>query len=210
MFISGTRILLRMLDEKEFEEIKAQFEAFDERREKIVKESRDILKLSKQAIYSVHRDELKTVHEKLDEAERIKARLEKEIDGEDALRTGGFCDALAEYVEARTLLHFVEKGEVLSYKKLKVSPEEYLLGLSDLTGELGRRAVIVATKRDVAQVKRIHECMELLYGQFVKFDFRNGDLRRKYDSIKYNLQKVERILYDLTMDHRGPADSAEE
>ena len=54
---------------------------------------------------------------------------------------------------------------------------------------------------------RIREAIDLLYGQFVKFDFRNGELRRKYDAIKYNLQKVERILYDLTFDGRCAGES---
>ena len=71
-----------------------------------------------------------------------------------------------------------------------------------------RRAVIAATKHRTADVKKIHEAVEGLYGQFVRFDFRNGELRRKYDSIKYNLQKVEQMLYDLSLNKR-PADEKE-
>jgi len=186
-----------MLDEKEFEEIKAQFEAFDEKREAIIKESRDILKKSKQAIYSVHRDDIEKAKRLLSEAESVKRKLEKEINSDTSLRTGGFSHALEEYVEAATFLHFLEKGKILTMKSMGVTPEEYLGGLADLTGELCRRAVIMATKNESEAVKLIHEAVEGIYGQFVKFDFRNGDLRRKYDSIKYNLQKVERILYDL-------------
>jgi predicted translin family RNA/ssDNA-binding protein len=195
-----------MLDEQEFGEIKRQLEAFDEKRETIIKESRDILKLSKQAIYSVHRDDLEKAEAQLKEAEAFKARLEKEIGKEPELRTGGFSGALGEYVEARCLLGFVRKGTILTMKELGVLPEEYLLGLSDLTGELMRRAVIAATKHRLDEVKRIHEAVEGLYGQFVRFDFRNGDLRRKYDSIKYNLQKVEQMLYDLSLSKRPAPD----
>lgn len=199
-----------MLDESDFESIKSGMEAFDAKRERIIKESRDILKLSKQAIYSVHRDEYHEARKQLDEAERIKKRLETEMANDHALRTGGFSDALAEWVEAKMLLHFMDHQKILPMKELHVEPEEYLLGLADLTGELGRRAVIAATKRDANQVRLLHEAIERVYGQFVRFDFRNGELRRKYDAIKYNLQKVERILYDLNLDKRGFTEAQDE
>lgn len=197
-----------MLDENEFAEMKARFEAFDGERERIIRESRDILKLSKQAIYSVHRDDLKRADHLLQEAETVKRRLEPAFGQDSALRTGGFCGAMAEYVEARTLLDFVRHGHVTRLKDLGVEPEEYLLGLADLTGELMRRAVLAATRRDAQEVRRIHDALERIYGQFVTFDFRNGELRRKYDSIKYNLQKVEQVLYDLTL--KGRAETNDE
>ncbi len=198
-----------MLDETEFEEIKARFEAFDAKREKVIKESRDILKAAKQAIYAVHRDDLARAERLLKEAEAVKQRIEGAIGHDKALRTGGFCNALEEYVEARTLLDFVKRGTVTRLKDLGVDPEEYLGGLADLTGELGRRAVLAATRHDVEEVKRIHDVLERIYGQFVRFDFRNGELRRKYDSIKYNLQKAERVLYDLTLKGRPNGNDAE-
>ncbi len=187
------------LDEQEFAEIKRSFEAFDAKREAIIKESRDILKLSKQAIYSVHRGDLEKAREQLSAAEKIKERLEGAIGNDPNLRTGGFANALEEYAEARTFLDFTRDGTITRLRDLKVDPEAYLGGLADLTGELCRQAVIRATKNDEEQVRRIHQAIEAIYGQFVQFDFRNGELRRKYDSIKYNLQKVERVLYDLTL-----------
>lgn len=193
---------MSMIDESEFKAINEQFNRFDEKRESIIKKSRDILKASKHAIYSLHRDEVEKATEKLKAVESLKEMLEKEIDSDKKLRSGTFSNALEEYVEARTFLSFVTEKRIATMKELKVEPEEYLLGLADLTGELMRRAVMVATKRDVKEVQKIKECLDLLYSQFMQFDFRNGDLRRKYDSIKYNVQKVERILYDLSLNVR--------
>ncbi len=197
---------MAIIDEKEFARIREGMDAFDAKRETIIKESRDILKLSKQAIYSIHRGDLKAAEQGLKDAASLKAKLEKAIAGDQGLRTGGFSNALEEYVEAKTFLSFVTKKRIATMKELAVQPDEYLLGLSDLTGELMRRAVMSATKRDVAEVQRIKECLDLLYGQFVTFDFRNGELRRKYDSIKYNLQKVENTLYDLSLSRRTEED----
>lgn len=33
--------------------------------------------------------------------------------------------------------------------------------------------------------------VEAISGELIQFDFRNGPLRKKYDSIKYNLRKLE-------------------
>ncbi len=195
-----------MLDEKEFAEMKACFQAFDEKRERIIKESRDILKLSKQAIYSIHRAELDTAAEQLAHAAKIKAKLDTEITCDSSLKTGGYGSALEEYVEAMTFLSFMRDGTIATMKSLGVCAEEYLGGLADLTGELCRQAVLLATKGDTARLGAIHAAIEEIYGQFVQFDFRNGDLRRKYDSIKYNLQKAERVLYDLTLKGRAEDD----
>ncbi|MBR9693217.1 hypothetical protein GOV07_04810 [Candidatus Woesearchaeota archaeon] len=192
-----------MLDEKEFADIKASFEAFDAKREAVIKESRDILKLSKQAIYSVHRADVAKAEGQLAAAEKIKAKLDKEIDCNHTLKTGGFANALEEYVEAKVFLSFMKDGKIATMQSLGVCAEPYLGGLADLTGELCRQAVILATKNDTEKVTLIHQAIEEIYGQFVQFDFRNGELRRKYDSIKYNLQKVERVLYDLKMRVNG-------
>ena len=41
--------------------------------------------------------------------------------------------------------------------------------------------------------------MDALMGIFLKFDFRNGSLRKKYDSLKYTLKKVENTLYEMSL-----------
>jgi predicted translin family RNA/ssDNA-binding protein len=72
------------------------------------------------------------------------------------------------------------------------------LGICDLTGELTRRAVSLVTKGKGKEVLVIKNFVEDIYGEFLKFDLRNGNLRKKYDSIKWNLKKLEEIMYDLS------------
>jgi len=187
----------------DFEKLRGEMESYDEAREKIIKESREILKASKQAIYALHRSDLKEAQALLKTAADVKKRLEQEMREDPTLRTGGFSGACEEYVEALSFLRFLEKGDLLPYGDAGVQAEEYLGGLADLTGELGRRAVILATARDKKGVEKIVVFTNTVYGEFVKFDFRNGELRKKYDSIKYNLQKMENVLYDLTLKGRA-------
>ncbi len=193
-----------IMDQKEFLQLKKEMESYDSKRDVIIKESRDITKCSKQAIYSLHRAEVKTAKSQLAEAEKVIAKLLKDIVVDPTLRTGGFSANLEEYTEAKAFLQFLEKGTLITCKELKfVDAEEYLLGLCDFTGELMRHAVISATNRDTKRVKQVRDMIDAIYGQFVLFDFRNSELRKKYDSIKYNLQKVENVMYDISMNPRN-------
>ncbi len=185
-----------LIDKSEFEAIKKRFEEEEERRERVLKESRQLLKLSKQAIYNLHRGEEEKAAAALKRAEEIKERLEKE--NKEGSRTGSQSAALAEYAEAKTFHSFLTTRRIARMNELGVAPEEYLAGLADLTGEVARRAVIAATRKEKEEVERIYDLIEELHGCFTTFDFRNGELRRKYDSIKYALQKVEQLRYDLS------------
>ena len=39
--------------------------------------------------------------------------------------------------------------------------------------------------------------------QYLKFDFRNSQLRRKYDGLKYTLKNMETMLYELSLSRGG-------
>jgi hypothetical protein len=80
-----------------------------------------------------------------------------------------------------------------------VNSDEYLGGVMDFCGEINRFAVLAATRRDVDAVASARECVDALLSQLMLFEFRNGSLRRKYDGVKYTLQKLEQVSYDLSL-----------
>lgn len=73
----------------------------------------------------------------------------------------------------------------------------------DFTGELNRIAIARATARDTEAVQKARDCVEGLMGQFLRFDLRNGALRKKYDGLKYTLKKLENTLYELSLLESG-------
>ena len=75
----------------------------------------------------------------------------------------------------------------------------YILGLCDLTGELVRKAVYLAGKGKVKDVIRIKELVDTLYGELLSFDFRENEIRRKFDSMKYDLKKLEDLVLELKL-----------
>ena len=44
--------------------------------------------------------------------------------------------------------------------------------------------------------------MHEIYGEFLKLHLRNGELRKKSDAIKWNLKKLEEVMYDISMKGR--------
>ena len=69
----------------------------------------------------------------------------------------------------------------------------------DFVGELNRFAVLAATRRDVAAVEHARETVDQLQSQLMQFDFRNGQLRKKFDGIKYTVKKLEQMIYELSL-----------
>jgi predicted translin family RNA/ssDNA-binding protein len=192
-----------LIDEKEFLALRREISEYDAARDIIIRESRDVTKLSKSAIYSLHRGETAAAKQQLAQAEKVIAKLLKDVERDAHLRDGSFSASLEEYTEAKAFLRFLEDGTLITQKELAVvEGEEYLLGLCDFTGELVRYAVLRATARDKRAVQRCRDIIDAIHGQFLQFDLRNSELRRKYDSIKYNLQKAENVLYDLTLNPR--------
>jgi len=187
-----------MIDKKEFLIIRKELSEFDEKRELIIKKSRDILKNSKAAIYSVHRNELKEAYLLIQSAKKDISGIKAQISKDRFLETiGAFNSALEEYCEAVCYYGFIKSGRIPGKKAVGVDGEVYLLGICDLTGELTRKAVASSIKGDYSFVMKIKNVVEDIYSEFLKFNLRNSALRKKSDSIKWNLQKIEDVVYDL-------------
>src|SRR3989344_5486552 len=97
-----------------------------------------------------------------------------------------------------TLLSFVREGRIANREELDVNTSDYLLGLCDLTGELVRLAINKAIRKDYSYALRIKSAVEEIYGEFLKFDLRNGPLRKKADSLKWNLKKLEELALSIS------------
>lgn len=160
-------------------------------REKTIVMSRDIIKLSKQIINLIQRDELNECKEYIS---KIKSLISKLNDNE-----GIAFVARQEYVEALTFYHIMKDNKLVTRRELRIDTESYLLGLSDLTGELVRKAINLVIKNKYSEAENIKNLVDDIYTEFLTFNLRNGELRKKFDSIKYNLKKLEEVMYDVRM-----------
>jgi translin len=189
-----------MLDEKDFAEMVEEYSKADSVREDIIKLGRDIIKASKQIIYNTHRNDLAKAESGVKEIKKLISKFNEIAEKEpELLYSGTYRSTVQEYVEAITYFSFVKDKKIPSRKELDVRPECYLLGLCDLTGELVRNAILSATKEKYAEVKNIYGLVEEIFNNMMQFDFRNSDLRKKFDSVKYDLKKLEDLVLQLKL-----------
>jgi predicted translin family RNA/ssDNA-binding protein len=52
--------------------------------------------------------------------------------------------------------------------------------------------------KNFGEALKIKEVVDEIYGEFLQFDLRNSELRKKSDQIKWSLKKLEEISYDLS------------
>ncbi|KAG7399555.1 hypothetical protein PHYBOEH_008550 [Phytophthora boehmeriae] len=189
-----------LLNQQDFEDMNREMHEQDEMREKIIKRSREILKSSKQAIFALHRSDRTEASKLLANAEKVIPELVELTEQNPSLRDGALSSSLEEYAEAKCFFHYLDTRCLLPRRDVPIlKKNEYLGGVIDFTGELMRLAVVKATSRDVQEVERCKAMVEAISGELIQFDFRNGPLRRKFDSVKYNLRKLENTLYELSL-----------
>ncbi|MCF7860619.1 hypothetical protein K9M79_00105 [Candidatus Woesearchaeota archaeon] len=187
-----------MINSKDFHKIHQKIEKSDQKRNALIIESRDIVRESKRAIYSIHRDDLKTAKKHITELNKKLSTFQSKLVKNPRLYYSGFSKiAEQEYVEAVAFYIFVCENRLVTYTELNIDEEYYLLGVIDLTGELVRKAVNSAIANDIKMVYRIKDFLNDLYGELLKFNFSNGELRKKYDSIKYSVNKLEDLVFQI-------------
>ena len=189
-----------MLDKSNLKEILKEFNEADSQRELLIKKSRDVLKLSKQLIYSLHREDLASSKTLSDDIKNSFEELCKIADKSPELKySGSYKISAQEYVEALCYYGFVADNKLPTHKELKVDHYSYLLGLCDLTGELVRKAINDAIKGRFESAIKIKEIVEEIYGELLQFDFRESELRKKFDSIKYDLKRLDDVALSIKL-----------
>ncbi|KAH6636768.1 Translin [Chaetomium tenue] len=86
-----------------------------------------------------------------------------------------------------------------------ITIEEYLLGLITVIDDLSRLAVNSVTLGDNSMAVQISGFIKDLHAGFQVLNLKNDILRKRVDSIKYAVKKVEDVVYDLSLRNLIPA-----
>jgi len=165
----------------------------------VQKLSNEIRVRSKKAIALLRRDNIKESQKVIKEAENLFKLINKFTKkNEDLLNHHFYREATEEYVEALVYYNFLKKSKLKIPDFIEIKPEEIISGICDFTGELLRKAITIAEKRNMKQLNLYKRTMEDVVEQLTKIGFR-GKLRQKYDETERNLKKIERILYEIKM-----------
>lgn len=178
--------------------MRKHMEQFDKLREELIAESRKALKASKVAIYAGHRNDMQEAEKQLKTAKALVAKLDKLAKKDSYLMAvGAYADALEEYAEASCYVHYLKKKEIPTAKQVGVSVEVYLMAVSDLVGELVRKAINSSIKGDHETALEIRDIVAAIYAEMMLFEWRNTPARRKFDAIKYGLEKLEDLALKI-------------
>jgi predicted translin family RNA/ssDNA-binding protein len=210
-------LVSNILPMDELEVLRQRMMKRDELREKLIKKCRDGQKAAKQAIYALHREDYQGAATLIDQCETcILEDLQPIVNDEPQLRYGSFANVLEEYAEAKLYQAWLIGKEPAAadnvplnpvadvllqedFTKIPLEPQEYLGGLCDLTGEIGRFAVKRATVRDTKNVIRCMETnMSILFAMEALNKF-PGNIGKKLDPLRRTVEKQERMLYELSL-----------
>jgi translin len=182
------------------EHIRADFEARDAAREKVLPLCREAIRHCANAIRAVHRQQFDQAAKLLDSARQRLTEAEKSTAGYGELESAGFVrDARKEFVEGTVTLALVTGRPLPAPDELGVDAAAYLNGLGEAVGEL-RRYLLDSLRRDnLSRGEELLSAMDDIYNALVSMDFPDaitGGLRRTTDMVRGVL---ERTRSDLTL-----------
>ena len=181
----------------------ASLETFTQRhdaRERGLRISREVIRLSANAIRAVHRSEFDRARELIAQARTDLEECDPILQSNPEIYHAGYmADARKEFSEANITLALLSGAPLPQPGEIGVDPTAYLKGLGDAAGEL-RRYILDSIRWDRWQ--RCEEAMEVLddiYSLLTTMDFPEGvtmGLRRTTDMVRGTL---ERTRGDFTM-----------
>lgn len=115
-----------------------------------------------------------------------------------------FLASLMIYLEIKVLVTKETIAEILGIKNNRkdgfhLDLEDFLMGLLQLSTELSRFAVNSVTNGDYNRPIEIAKFINELNAGFRLLNFKNDALRKRYDALKYDVKKVEEVVYDLSI-----------
>ncbi len=162
--------------------------------------SREVTRLSANAIRAVHRQEL-------DEAGRLIGVARQRLTDAESMRSDipeiyfapFLSDARKEYAEANVTLAVISGRDIPQPEELGIDAPPYLNGLAEAIGELRRYILDSLRRDDFGRCQELMDVMDEIYSVLVTVDFPEGvtaGLRRSTDMMRGVL---ERTRGDLTM-----------
>jgi len=207
---TGTAVDLALLGE-----MKERYDKFTDTRDQVIKRSRDVGKAAKNAVYALQRADFKKADGNLALcAKEANSIWQEHVSTALTLRSGGFTGALEEVAEAVAYRAFLKEQKLLTRAELQkasglsfeLTIPEYLGGLMDLTGEVGRLAIRKASagREAVGDVEKCLACVEGVFQGVQDLVYLPGGVGKKMGALRSTLLKIEGVLYELALlSHAG-------
>ncbi len=149
---------------KTIESIERELKELEDIRDRVIKESRDIVKISREIIHHIHKREFESTENKLEKLRKIVKNIVDSVKKYPQIYYSGLIyGPLTEYVEAEILYNIVSRDRIPTIEELQVESVPYLLGLGDVVGELRRIVVDSLREGNLEYAEKIFKYMEDIY-----------------------------------------------
>jgi translin len=178
----------------DMEKINKKFKDVEERRNAIIKGTRDATILCSKAIVSLHSHKKKESMEYIEKAKNLLQQF-REL-GKDDLQKYLYT-AEQEFVEAFCLFSIAENSVIPGMKSLEVSDISYVMGLLDCIGEIKRMIIDKIRAEGTSNVNALFELMDKIYGTIYPlavYDNLMPGLRKKLDVSRILIENVRAII----------------
>jgi translin len=176
------------------------FEDKDEAREKSLRLSRNIIRLSGRAIKSIHREQYNDAELLIEDISKLNNEILSLLKIHPDIYHAGFVEnAQTEYAEAAIIYHLLTENRIPEPAELNVEDSAFLLGLGDVVGELRRIILDLIRKDKPYDGEKYLEIMDEIFSTIILFDFPDAlskGLRHKGDVAR---SLVEKTRGDLTI-----------
>ncbi|XP_053687660.1 translin [Sabethes cyaneus] len=113
-----------------------------------------------------------------------------------------FLVALTVYLEKEDLVSRDAAAEILGMKTKQADGfhldiEDYLVGVLQMASELSRYATNSVTLGDYERPLKISKFVADVNSGFRLLNMKNDALRKRFDALKYDVKKIEEIVYDI-------------
>lgn len=182
------------------DDIAERLNGLEQKREEVIKLSRDIIRTTKKVIHSIHQND-DSSKDRRGLEERM-SKLLAIVETEPTLMTAGPTeDAMMEYAEALLLYSIVNGLPAPSYDDLGIRPGSWILGLADCLGELRRMVLTALMSGDLTSAKDLFSEMEEISQVLMTFDVPDAivPIRRKQDIARGIMERTRTDLANAIM-----------
>ncbi|KAK2033968.1 translin family protein [Colletotrichum zoysiae] len=203
-----------------FMNFRNELDQHHDRRERIIKASRDVTALSKKIIFTCQRvNKLgdlpsfanKDIAARMEDIKKHLTAIESDIQGINRYRYAYSLRCLEELVEALSFVHYLRTQTLITREEtaaavpanVLITEHDYMYGLFDLFGEMMRFATVttaqtgqlagVEGRNILADIHELSSCFEILP------EIPTKDFRGKIEVMRQSVRKVEKLGYGLAI-----------
>ncbi len=185
-------------------DIDSSLRAKDEKREKVIIHSREVIRRAGSAVLAVHKRDIDGLEENMKQAKTaLDAALKICRKHREFFFVGPMPQAFQEYAEAACVKAMVNNSPLPTPASLGIPVEPYVTGLADAVGEMRRYALDSLRRDNLEEAERALGVMEDIYTALKGLDFPRAvvpNLRRKVDIMR---RLLEETRGDVTLAQQG-------